>query len=113
MKYGKLKYSKGKYGRYDLPTDQEGALSQGTRYRIRSISSGIKSSPVGNLSISFPTTAKPSAIRIRSNLSEYVTQQNADISGSTYKIRVKAVTGSIESSWVESVIGTVRLKEGE
>jgi hypothetical protein len=111
MKYGRTRYSKGKYGRYELPTDQGGALGQDVKYRIRSIGPNkIKSQVITNMAIEFPTVFKPSAVRVRSNISQFVTQQNAAIDGNPYKIRVKAVANGTDSSWVESVVGTVKLK---
>jgi hypothetical protein len=114
LEYGKAKYGTFKYGKYELPTNEGGALNQEVKYRIRSInSSKTESSIIENTSIDFPTNNKPSAVRIRSDKSDFVTQQNEHINGNIYRIRVCSVIDNIKSSWIESVVGTVKLKEGD
>lgn len=113
MEYGKAKYGTFKYGKYSLPTDDDNVLHQGIKYRIRSINSSKEESKnIENISISFPSNNKPSAIRLRSDKSNYVIQQNENIDGNIYRIRVRSVVGEIGSQWVESVVGTITLKEG-
>ena len=102
-----------KYGKYELPTDDKKALGQDIRYRVRSINSSNRESPaVGNTSIKFLTSGKPSSVRIRSNTSDFVTQQGANVDGSLYRIRIKSVSNNIESPWVESSVGTISFREG-
>lgn len=114
MKYNTIKYGTVKYGNYELPTNQSNAFKQEVKYRIRSInSSKTESSIIENTSIYFPTIEKPTAIRIRSDKSDFVIQQNENINGNIHRIRIRSISNNIESSWIESVIGTVKLKEGD
>ena len=110
MKYGTFKYGKAKYGKYILPVEGQGVLGQNVRYRIRSISSsGTQSQSTTNQSISFETPQKPVAVRIKSNMNpDYTINQSSVLDGNIYRVRIK--TQGLEYPWVESVVGTAKLK---
>lgn len=112
MRYGTFKYGTQKYGKYELPTKEGAALKYGAKYRIRSINSKNKESyQIENMSVRFTLDQKPSSIRIRSDKSSFVVNQSLNIEGKIHRTRV--LSKGSNPKWVESVTGTVTLKEGE
>lgn len=109
-KYGQIKYSQAKYGRYSIKIRGKMPLQQLTNYRLRTIDKNNKESrAIINQSIQIPNTKNESLkIRIRANNGKWVHhQQTTIIDGSIIKTRIKSV-GKNDSPWVELAVGTMR-----
>lgn len=107
-KYGKGKYGRDKYGWYEINISTGQPLSQIKQYRLRTVSSlSRESRPLVNASVVFPVNG-PVTVRLRANDSNWITQQSTYINGALLKVRVKAVSKTGESKWVEAVTGTAR-----
>jgi hypothetical protein len=109
-KYGRAKYGISKYGKYELEAPSGVDLSQTTKFRLRSMDSNkVLSRPITNLSAKFSTSG-PVKVRLRTDNGGWVHSQDATISGELIRIRIKSVSET-ESSWVESVVGTIKNKQ--
>jgi hypothetical protein len=110
-KYSKFKYGKGKYGVYDIEIPSGIDLSQTTQFRLRTISSRIRSSrPIVNQVAKITGLGGPVKLRLRTNDGHFVYTESVEIEGGPRPLRLKMITSKGESPWIESVIGTIRKK---